>query len=87
MDHGQGFQRELHPYEVVLGLKPRLLLDAQLVVPSFVKKLPVEEYVKDLVAYLKKVRQHVAEQHQRVRDHEHCVKEARNNDYRWETSC
>ena len=65
------FNANYTPYEVVLGLKPRLLLDAQLGVPSFVKKLPVEEYVKDLVTYLKKVHQHVAEQHRRVREHEH----------------
>ena len=58
------------PYETVLGLKPRLLLDAQLGVPSFVRKLPVERYVKDLVEYLKHVHRHVAEQHHRVRTHE-----------------
>eukprot|EP00969_Alexandrium_andersonii_P272033 12023025-Alexandrium_andersonii.AAC.1 len=32
------------PYEVVLGLKPCLLVNSTLGVPSFVQKLPVERY-------------------------------------------
>ena len=35
------FNANYTPYKIVLGLKPRLPLDAQLAVPSFVKKLPV----------------------------------------------
>ena len=57
------------PYEVVLGLKPRQLLDASFS-PAIVRKQPVEDYVKDLVNYLKKVHVQVAEHQHRVRDHE-----------------
>jgi len=60
------------PYEIVTGMKPRLPLDS-LVTPAVLKKQPVDDYVGDLITYLKKVHAHVQTEHKRVRENEQDV--------------
>ena len=56
------------PYEVITGLKPRSPIDALFASPAGVEKISTEQYVRDLVHYLKEVHQHVDRQHMLIRE-------------------
>ena len=56
------------PYEIITGMKPRLPLDAILSTPSVQAKRSEDEYVTDLVIYLKKVHSFVQTEHRKVRE-------------------
>ena len=58
------------PYETLLGLKPRMPLDTILQSPIAAERQSPDKYVRDLVAYLKKVHTYVQKQHKLVRDKE-----------------
>jgi hypothetical protein len=58
------------PYETLLGIKPRMPLDSLLTAPVAVSRVRPEQYVNDLVAYLKRVHTYVQRQHKLVRDKE-----------------
>ena len=64
------FNGQYTPYEIVLGLKPRMPLDSPLAQPTAVLRQRGDQYVNDLVAYLKKVHEYVGKQHRLVRDKE-----------------
>ena len=49
------FNGSYSPYEVITGMKPRSPIDAILTMPGTVKRVSVDEYVSDLVKYLKEV--------------------------------
>ena len=55
------------PYEIVLGMKPRLALDA-LMGPVNVEPITKERYVSHLIDYLKRVHKYVGETHVKIRD-------------------
>ena len=59
------------PYEIITGMKPRLPLDAVLSTPSVVAKRDVDDYVSDLVEYMKSVHRCVQDEHKRIREREH----------------
>jgi len=56
------------PYEIITGMKPRLPLDAVLSTPTVQAKRSADQYVTDLVHYMKKVHKFVQEEHKRVRE-------------------
>ena len=51
-------------------MKPRLPLDAVLSTPSVVAKRNADDYVSDLVEYMKSVHQFVQNEHKRIRERE-----------------
>ena len=58
------------PYEIITGMKPRLPLDAVLATPTVVAKRSADDYVNDLVEYMKSVHKFVQDEHRRVRERE-----------------
>ena len=60
------FNANYSPYEVITGLKPRLPTDAMFSGSQEPERLSTEEYVNDLVKYLKHVHQHVNQQHREI---------------------
>ena len=56
------------PYETITGLKPRTPTDAMFSLDATAKKISKEQYVTDLVAYLKRVHTYVHEQHKVIAD-------------------
>jgi len=71
------------PYEIVTGLKPRLPLDELLGHPTVAAQTTQDQYVDDLIGYLKKVHKAVAEAHTRVREHEQEVRYRKYGDSTW----
>jgi len=63
------FNGQYTPYEVILGMKPRMSLDA-LFSPSVVEKISKEKYVNDLVKYLKRIQTYVSDKHKECREKE-----------------
>jgi hypothetical protein len=55
------------PYEVITGMKPRSPIDAILGGPAYVLKQSTEQYVEDLIKYIKDVHRHVDAEHEKVR--------------------
>ena len=58
------------PYEIITGMKPRLPLDAVLSTPTVVAKRSADDYVSDLVEYMKSVHKFVQDEHRRIREQE-----------------
>jgi len=56
------------PYEIITGLKPRNPIEYLLGSPNAVEKIPVTDYVRDLVKYVKQVHIIVEQEHQRIRE-------------------
>ena len=82
------YNAKFTPYEIITGMKPRLPLDAVLSTPSVIHKQSVDQYVTNLVVYLKKVHKFIQEEHRRVREHEgdyrirhHSLGEFKEGDY------
>ena len=57
------------PYETITGLKPRTPVDC-LCSPAVLRSVPHQDYVTDLVKYMKHVHSFVEQEHQRVRESE-----------------
>ena len=56
------------PYECITGLKPRTPIDALVATDAQVERVAKDDYVRNLVKYLKEVHKYVDEQHQLIRD-------------------
>ena len=56
------------PYEIITGMKPRFVFDTIMNTDAYVKKIGHEEYVRELINYLKKVHQYISDKHTDVRD-------------------
>ena len=61
------FNGSYTPYEIVTGLKPRSPIDGIFSDGIWLTRVSHEQYVTDLVRYLKEVHQYVDSQHERVR--------------------
>jgi len=59
------FSASYTPYETLFGMKPRQPSDALLQQPAAVQKIGVEDYVVELIRYMKKVHSFVTDAHQR----------------------
>ena len=60
------FSGSFTPYEIITGLKPRSPIDAMLSQPSGVKRESKEQYVRELVEYVKHVHKLVAQNKERI---------------------
>ena len=64
----KAYNGDYTPYEIIAGLKPRFVTDSLLGSPTAVRSVGQNQYVKDLIEYLKRVHKYVAEKHTTVRD-------------------
>ena len=64
------YNAQYTPYEIITGMKPRMLLDSTLSTPAFVKQIPITDYVKKLVEHVQNVHKFVSQQHDIVRSHQ-----------------
>ena len=62
------FNGNYTPYEIITGLKPRSPIDPLLAQPAGLTRVSVDDYVADLVTYLKKVHKYVDTRHREVRE-------------------
>jgi hypothetical protein len=68
--HCKVYNGRYTPYEMITGMKPRTMIDSLLSTPAKITKRNPDDYVGDLVKYMKRVHAFVQVEHKRIRDQE-----------------